>query len=165
MGLSVRLLKLWGFSRVDSLLADKVQMRFPHVHPFIFPPGFSSISEGLSSRSRSEHFLPEEGRKQLLDCRQLGPVVIQIGPNLGVQRMAGRKKRDMHPPLKHTASRAAVPFPAALGVRIVMFWWRQRLGSAGGEPQRGFAPWLVRSPGRCFLGVRVKAEAWLCLRL
>lgn len=50
MGLSVRLLKPWGFSQVDSLLADKVQMHFPHVHPFIFPPGFSSISGGLSSR-------------------------------------------------------------------------------------------------------------------
>ena len=132
-GLSTRLVKLWGSLWVDSLLANKVQMRFLHmVHASLHFPTWL-LQHLLRAELTLERLPSEEGRKQTLDCRKLGPVTIQIGP--GGSEDGREEKKARASPSKHVSSRAALPFPVALGMTVATLWWQQCLGSA-----RGAAP-------------------------
>lgn len=93
VGLSNRLLKPWGFLWVDSLLANKVQMYFPYVaHASLHFPTWL-LQHLLRAELTLEHLPSEEGRKQPLGCRKLGPVVIQIVPG-GLED--GREEKEAH---------------------------------------------------------------------
>lgn len=101
-----------GLSWVDSLLANKVQTRFPHVArtSFHFP---SRLLQPLPRAEFTlELLLSDEGRKQPLDCRELGGVMIQTGPEDLEDRGEDKKAHD--PP--QSIQPSSISFPAALGV-------------------------------------------------
>lgn len=110
-------IKAVGFSWVDSLLANKVQMHFLHVaHASLHFPT-QLLQHLLRAEVVLERLLSEEGRKQPLECRKLGPVMIQIGPG-GLE--GGREEQKARAsPVKHASSRAASSFPMACVVLVV----------------------------------------------
>lgn len=111
VGLITKLLRPLGFLWVDSLLANKVQMRFPHVAraSLHFPTWLLQLL--LRAEHTLEHFLSEEGRKQPFGCGKLVCVVIQMGP--GGLEDGREEKKARASALKHVSQPSSVIFPCS----------------------------------------------------